>query len=122
MAALESRICQRVENFARLLDAGLLPRVVAGSDSGVGDMAFGHLDHDLQLMVQGGMTPLQALEAATRVTAEAVGVGDQTGTIVPGKLADLIAVDGDPSRDVTALSRVRAVFLAGRRLDFPIGR
>jgi imidazolonepropionase-like amidohydrolase len=117
LAALEARIGQRVENFARLLDAGLLPQVVAGSDSGVGDMAFGHLDHDLQLMAQGGMTPLQVLEAATRVTAEAVGLGDQTGTIVPGKLADLIAVDGDPSRDVTALSRVRAVFLAGRRLD-----
>ena len=116
-----NRIRQRVENFARLLDAGLRPQVVAGSDSGVGDMAFGHLDFDLQLMVEGGMTPLQALEAATRVNAEAIGLGDQLGTVEPGKLADLIAVEGDPSRDVTALSRVRAVYLAGRRIALAAG-
>jgi imidazolonepropionase-like amidohydrolase len=67
-------------------------------------------------MVLGGMTPTQVLESATRVTAQSMGCGDQLGTLTPGKLADLIVVDGDPSRDITALSRVQAVFLSGRRV------
>jgi imidazolonepropionase-like amidohydrolase len=116
LAAAERRVDTRVQHFGWLLEAGLLPRMVAGSDAGCGNLAFGHLDYDLQLMVRGGMTPAQVLEAATRVTAGAIGFGDQLGTLEPGKLADSIAVEGDPSRDVTALSRVRAVFQGGRRV------
>ena len=116
LAAAEERVNTRVQHFGQLLEAGLLPRMVAGSDSGCGNLAFGHLDYDLQLMVQGGMTPAQVVESATRITAEAIGFGDQLGTLSPGKLADLIAVEGDPSRDVTALSRVRAVFQGGQRV------
>jgi imidazolonepropionase-like amidohydrolase len=116
LAAAEERVATRVRHFGQMLEAGLLPRMVAGSDSGCGNLAFGHLDYDLQLMVRGGMTPGQVLESATRVTAEAIGFGDQLGTLAPGKLADLIAVEGDPSRDITALSRVRAVFQGGRRV------
>jgi imidazolonepropionase-like amidohydrolase len=116
LTAVEERVNTRVQHFGWLLEAGLLPRMVAGSDSGCGNLAFGHLDYDLQLMVRGGMTPAQVLEAATRVTAEAIGFGDELGTLVPGKLADLIVIDGDPSRDVTALSRIRAVFQGGQRV------
>jgi imidazolonepropionase-like amidohydrolase len=114
LADTEERLNLRLDHFGRLLELGMLPRIVAGSDSGCGSLAFGHLDYDLQLMVRGGMTPSQVLESATRVTAEAIGFGDQLGTLTPGKLADLIAVDGDPTRDVTALSRVRAVFQGGQ--------
>jgi imidazolonepropionase-like amidohydrolase len=117
LAAAEQRVDTRVQHFGWLLEAGLLPRMVAGSDSGCGNLAFGHLDYDLQLMVRGGMTPSQVLESATRVTAEAIGFGDQLGTLTPGKLADLIAVEGDPSQDITSLSRVRAVFQGGK----PVG-
>jgi len=116
LEAAKAHLNRRLSHFSRMLDAGLLPRMVAGSDSGPGQVAFGHLDYDLQLMVRGGMTPRQVLEASTRVTAEAIGFGDQLGTLTPGKLADLIAVEGDPSRDITALSRVRAVFQSGRRV------
>src|SRR5262249_14175764 len=116
LAASEERVNTRVQHFGWLLEAGLLPRMVAGSDSGCGNLAFGHLDYDRQLMVRGGMTPAQVLESTTRVTAEAIGFGDQLGTLTPGKLGDLIAVEGDPSRDVTALSRVRAVFQGGQRV------
>lgn len=113
LAAVERRVNTRVEHFGRMLDVGLLERMVAGSDSGCGNLAFGHLDYDLQLMAHGGMTAMQVLVSATKVTAEAIGFGDQIGTLEPGKLADLIVVDGDPSKDVTALSRVRAVFRGG---------
>ena len=113
LAAVEQRVDTRVEHFGRMLEAGLLERMVAGSDSGCGNLAFGHLDYDLRLMARGGMTAMQVLVSATKVTAEAIGFGDQIGTLEPGKLADLIVVDGDPSEDVTALSRVRAVFQGG---------
>jgi imidazolonepropionase-like amidohydrolase len=116
MEAAERRLSTRLSHFSQMLDAGLLPRMVAGSDSGPGHVAFGHLDYDLQLMVRGGMTPTQELESATRVTAESMGCGDQLGTLTPGKLADLIVVAGDPSQDITALSRVHAVFQSGRRV------
>jgi imidazolonepropionase-like amidohydrolase len=116
LEAAERRLSTRLSHFSQMLDAGLLPRMVAGSDSGPGHVAFGHLDYDLQLMVRGGMTPAQVLESATRVTAESMGCGDQLGTLTPGKLADLIVVEGDPSRDITALSRVHAVFQSGRRM------
>ena len=62
------------------------------------------------------MTAMQVLESATRVTAEAIGFGHELGTLEPGKIADLIVVDGDPSRDVGALSRVKAVFKDGLRV------
>jgi imidazolonepropionase-like amidohydrolase len=113
---IERRSRTRLEHFRRLLDAGLGDRIVAGSDSGCGNLAFGRLDYDLQLMVEGGMRPEQALAAATRVSGAAVGLGHQVGTVEPGKLADLVAVDGDPTRDLAALGRVRAVFVGGRRL------
>jgi imidazolonepropionase-like amidohydrolase len=116
LEAAETHLNRRLSHFSQMLDAGLLPRMIAGSDAGPGHVAFGHLDYDLQLMVHGGMTPEQVVEASTRVTAEAIGFGDQLGTLTPGKLADLIVVEGDPRRDITALSRVRAVFQSGRRV------
>jgi imidazolonepropionase-like amidohydrolase len=117
LAAAEERVATRVYHFGLMLEAGLLPQMIAGSDSGCGNLAFGHLDYDLQLMARGGMTPMQVLESATRITADAIGCAADLGTLEPGKLADLIAVDGDPSRDVTALSRVQAVYLAGVRVN-----
>jgi imidazolonepropionase-like amidohydrolase len=50
------------------------------------------------------------------MTAQAIGFDDQLGTLEPGKIADLIVVDGDPSEDISALSRVRAVFKDGVRV------
>lgn len=116
LARTEQALEKRLEIFRRLLEAGLGPRMLPGTDSGVGNLAFGHLDYELQLMVQGGLTPAQALEAATRISAEASGLGSQVGTLEPGKEADLVVVDGDPTHDVSALSRVVAVFQSGRRV------
>ncbi|MBK8480914.1 MAG: amidohydrolase family protein [Proteobacteria bacterium] len=65
-------------------------------------------------LVRAELTPLQALGALTRRGAEHLGLGPQLGTITPGKLADLIAVEGNPLADSTALTRVRLVMRSGK--------
>jgi imidazolonepropionase-like amidohydrolase len=57
---------------------------------------------------------MDAVVSATSLAAEALRLGDQIGTVAPGLQADLIAVDGDPSKDVTALRRVKFVMKGGR--------
>jgi imidazolonepropionase-like amidohydrolase len=64
-------------------------------------------------MVEYGMTPLQAIRAATSVAAENIGWGDRVGSIEKGKYADLVAVAGDPTSDVTELERVKFVMKGG---------
>ena len=59
------------------------------------------------------MSPIDALVSCTQHAAAAIGLASETGTLEPGRRADLIAVDGDPSVDVTALRRVNAVVQAG---------
>ena len=114
--ALEAQAEIKLDVVRRMLDYGVRDRIVPGTDSGVSNLQFGHLDYDLQLLFQTGFTPAEALIAATRISAEAAGISDQIGTVEPGKAADLAAFDGDPTRDIAAFSRVVAVFQAGRRV------
>ena len=65
-------------------------------------------------MQAGGQSPLDAITSATSLGAEALGMGDQIGTIAPGMQADLVAVQGDPSKDITALRRVVFVMKGGK--------
>ena len=81
-----------------------------------GDRQCRHLDYDLQLLHQTGLTPGEALVAATRISAAAIGAEKGLGTIAVGKVADLAAFDGDPTRDISAFSRVVAVFQEGVRV------
>lgn len=113
---MEERAESRLEIMRRLLEYDVWERIVPGTDSGVGSLAFGHLDYDLQLLVQVGFTPAQALLSATRISAEAIGMAEELGTIQPGKVADLTAFDGDPTRDIDAVSRVVGVFQSGVRV------
>jgi imidazolonepropionase-like amidohydrolase len=100
------------ESFARAVDAGV--RIAMGTDSGVGP--HGRNLEELALMAAGGMKPAAVLASATSCAAQLLGWGDTTGTIAPGKRADLVIVDGDPY-DFTGLKqRVRAVFQDGRRV------
>jgi imidazolonepropionase-like amidohydrolase len=64
-------------------------------------------------MVKLGLTPLQAIQAATINDADLLGWSDKVGTIEPGKWADIVAVDGDPLADVTTLERVKFVMKGG---------
>jgi imidazolonepropionase-like amidohydrolase len=114
--ALEVRAESRLAVMRQLLEYDLRQRIVPGTDSGVGSLAFGHLDYDLQLLVQVGFTPAEALLSATRISAEAMGLAGQIGTLEVGKVADLVAFAGDPTRDIQAVSRVLAVFQAGQRV------
>ncbi len=69
---------------------------------------------EFALLVEAGLTPMQAIQAGTRVNAELLGWEDRIGTIEPGKLADLIAVRGNPLEDVSELQRVSFVMSGGR--------
>jgi imidazolonepropionase-like amidohydrolase len=86
--------------------------VVFGTDAGV--IRHGNNAAEFALMVQLGMTPAAAIRAATIDAARSLGLGSMTGTIAPGFCADLIAVEGDPLSDITALQRVKFVMRAGR--------
>jgi imidazolonepropionase-like amidohydrolase len=95
--------------FKQAREAGVT--IVNGSDLGV----FPHGDgaRELELLVDYGMKPAEALRAATSIAAKALHMEDRVGTIKPGMLADLVAVEGDPTRDIATLRKVKLVMLNG---------
>jgi len=113
---LEKRAEVRLDVMRKLLEYDVKERVLPGTDSGVGMLAFGHLDYDLELLVEVGFSPADALVSATRISAEAIGMGDTIGTVERGKVADLVAFNGDPSKDIYAARYVCAVFQGGKRI------
>jgi len=97
------------ENFRKAFQAGV--KMAFGTDGGV----YPHGDNAKQFayMVQYGMTPMQAIQAATSNAADLLGWKDRVGIVEPGKLADLIAVTGDPLTDIRALETVGFVMKGG---------
>jgi imidazolonepropionase-like amidohydrolase len=69
---------------------------------------------EFKLMVDLGMTPIDALRSATSIDAELFGIAQKVGTLEKGKLADIIAMPGDPTADITATERVSFVMKEGR--------
>jgi imidazolonepropionase-like amidohydrolase len=97
------------KNVARAFAAGV--KVGFGTDAAV--YPHGLNAHEFAVMVKLGLTPLQAIQAATVNDADLLGWSDKVGTIEPGKWADIVAVDGDPLADVTTLERVKFVMKGG---------
>lgn len=104
------RISITGESLRRAVPAGV--RIAFGTDAGVSK--HGRNADEFALMVQHGMTPMQALEAATVNAADLLGLADEIGSLEPGKRADIIAIDGDPLQDVTVLTDVDFVMRDGR--------
>lgn len=92
-------------------------RILAGSDVPSANVIHGvGLLRELELMVQAGLTPSEALSGATASTADAFGLTDR-GRIQPGLRADLVLVEGDPTTDLTALRHIRRIWRGGVELD-----
>ena len=102
------------DNFRKAHRAGV--RMLFGSDAGV--MPHRMVPQQFRTMVEYGMTPLQAIQAATRNGAEALGRND-VGVIQVGRFGDMVAIDGDPTRDVTLLERPAAVIKGGLGVERP---
>jgi imidazolonepropionase-like amidohydrolase len=94
-------------------------RLLAGTDCfGLGKQLPGlGLQNELVLLVESGLTPLAALQAATLTAAEALGESDTLGTLEPGKLADIVVLDADPLVDIRNARRVRTVVKGGHVYD-----
>jgi imidazolonepropionase-like amidohydrolase len=102
--------------FARALKKGV--KIAYGTDAG-GYAWTEPMARELSYMVRYGMTPLQAIESATRVGAELLGREADFGTVEAGRYADVIAVNGDPLRDVAELEKVVFVMKGGEVFRAP---
>jgi imidazolonepropionase-like amidohydrolase len=100
----------QLANFRKAVNAGV--KIGFGTDIGV--CRFGTNAREFSLMVENGMTPMQAIQAATTADADLFGVSAKLGSITRGKLADIIAVRGDPLQNVRLLEDVRFVMKDGR--------
>ena len=106
MAKLHDARAQSTARYRAIIASGV--RYAVGTDS-----MHGLLPYEVARLVEWGASTSDALLAATRWAAECCRIEHQTGTIEPGKLADLIAIDGNPLEDITALERVRAIAKGG---------
>lgn len=107
-----ARVAAKRVSFAAALKSGVT--MCLGGDTGV--FAHGDNAREAELMVAWGMTPLAVARVATSGNARLVGMADRIGRVAPGLSADLIAVAGDPTRDIAALRRVRLVMKGGERV------
>ena len=113
---LASQLIDRAKTRVAALHAAGVP-VLAGTDAPNPGTAFGVSMHgELALLVEAGLSPIEALRAATSVPAQHFGLSDR-GRIAPGLRADLVLVEGDPSKDIRITRELVSVWKNGRRVD-----
>lgn len=100
------------ESLKRAHQAGV--KIALGTDSGTPFNPHGTVLEEVRLLIQNGLSPEEALSAGTRVAADALGLGNKIGTIEVGKLADILAVKGDPLTDCQSLANVAWVMKEGK--------
>lgn len=111
LRSLPQRYAGQLHSFGLALESGV--KIAAGVDPTQGICGFAEVAAEVATMVAFECPPMQALRAATATAAEALGRQDQFGTLKPGLLADVIALDGDPLEDIRALERVALVLKGG---------
>jgi imidazolonepropionase-like amidohydrolase len=109
LAKAQEVMAAHADAFARAAAAGV--KIAMGTDSGVGPHGS-NLD-ELPLMAGGGLTPAQVLAATTSSAAALLGIGDDTGTIMPGKRADIVVLTGDPFELAKLKENIHAVYSGG---------
>jgi len=104
------------KNLKKLFDAGV--HIAFGTDTGPPSRFQGFFEHrELELMVETGMTPAQALQAATSKTATALRISDKFGSLTKGKRADMILLDADPLTDIRNTRKINKVWIGGREVN-----
>ncbi len=109
---MRTRLAQNLDTIRALHKAGVA--IVPGSDTGL--VGYG-LHREIELYVEAGMTPLEAIQSATIVSAKAMRLDGDVGTVEVGKRADLIIVDADPLADIHNLRKISGVITNGRLFD-----
>ena len=109
---MHARLAQSEAVIGALFKGGVT--IVPGSDTGL--VGYG-LQRELEIYVEAGMTPLEAIQSATIVSARAMKLDAELGTVEAGKRADLILVDGNPAADIHDIRKVAQVVTAGRLYD-----
>ncbi|MBA4853478.1 amidohydrolase family protein [Emticicia sp. BO119] len=107
------RIKQKKETFKEILNSGV--RICMGGDVGV----FPHGDNarEIEMLVEYGMKPIEALKSATSTNADAFHIEKQVGRIKDGLLADILVVEGDPSKDIKSIRNIKLVIKDGQAIE-----
>jgi imidazolonepropionase-like amidohydrolase len=114
--ARQSRWQNLLSNVKRLHGGGI--PVALGTDAGMTGTFHGYASlREMELLVEAGLKPLEAITAGTLVSARAMGVEREKGTIAPGKVADLVLVDGRPDEKIADIYKTARVFLGGVEVD-----
>jgi imidazolonepropionase-like amidohydrolase len=101
------------KNLKTLSDAGV--KIGFGTDSGIPTRFPGYFEHrELQLMVEAGLTPMQAIMAATATNADILGGAKQFGTLQSGRRADFLVLDANPLDDIHNTEKLSAVWQSGK--------
>jgi imidazolonepropionase-like amidohydrolase len=105
-------------NVKRVHDAGI--RVAFGTDTGPAARFQGFFEHlELEMMVEAGLTPMQAIVSATGTAADCWGMAGRIGTIAPGAAADLLVLSANPLERIANTRAIDAIYIGGRRFDPP---